>query len=64
MDEKTISVEKVLTAIEDEPELPGPIPEDIFQALQHGDRETVAEFCRIVTRLTKAGIRERVLRAL
>jgi hypothetical protein len=61
MSNKVISLEAAIDAVDAEPELPGPIPDDIFYALKEGDRETVAEFCRIVTRLTKRGIRERLI---
>jgi hypothetical protein len=57
---KAILLRDVLKAIEDEPELPGKIPEEMYQALQ-GDRDACAEAFRIAVRLTKKGILERVL---
>ena len=52
----------LLRCVDDEPELPGDIPEEMLDAVQN--RVTAAETLRIVVRLTKRGIRERLAAAL
>lgn len=51
-----ITKKDVITAIQNEPELPGPIPEEMYQAIKNGDRDTVAEALRIVVRVTKRNL--------
>jgi hypothetical protein len=51
-----IEKKDVIEAISNEPELPGPIPEEMYQAIMHGDRDTVAEAMRIVVRVTKRNL--------
>lgn len=53
---------QILEAIDAEPELPGPMPMEMFQSLQHPD--TAAEAFRIMVRETKKGIRNRILALL
>jgi hypothetical protein len=55
-----MNVEAVVKAICEEPELPGPIPEDMYKALQ-GDRDACAECLRILVRKTKEGIIARLV---
>lgn len=54
----------VLKAIEDEPELPGDMPDEMWDALRQmayrDDREGMMEALRIAVRQTKEGIRERL----
>ena len=54
----------VLKAVDDEPELPGEIPPDMWHALQGaaliGDQAFISEALRIAVRQTKQGIRERL----
>ena len=50
----------VQQAIDDEPEFPGYIPEEMYQAIVNGDRATVSEALRISVRLTKNGILQRI----
>jgi hypothetical protein len=51
----------VEAAINEEPEFPGEMPEDMYQAIVTGDRDVIAESLRIAARLTKKGILERVI---
>lgn len=51
---------EAVAAVEAEPELPGPMPDEMYAALQ-GDRDACAEACRIIVRQTKAGIKSRIL---
>ena len=53
-------LELVQQAIDDEPEFPGDIPEEMYQTITSGDKDTVSEALRISVRLTKSGILERV----
>jgi hypothetical protein len=57
-----IDRDDVLKAIEDEPELPGDMPDEMWDALRgfayRDDREGMIEALRIAVRHTKKGIRE------
>ncbi|HSH42968.1 MAG TPA: hypothetical protein VK973_12660 [Arenicellales bacterium] len=55
-----IERERCLLAVEDEPELPGDMPDAIWAAID-GDLDAMAEALRIVVRQTKARIRERII---
>ena len=62
------SLREALEAVEAEPELPGEMPEEMWDALEAmrgsvGEREAMTEAFRIVVQLTKKGIADR-LRAL
>jgi hypothetical protein len=54
------AVQAALQAIDDEPEVPGPMPDEMWAAL-NGDRDAVENAIRIAVRQTKDGIRERLL---
>lgn len=51
-------------AIDDEPEMPGEMPNELYQTVHELDREGLAEWCRIMVRATKRGITERLEHAL
>jgi hypothetical protein len=51
---------KVLAAVEAEPELPGDMPDEMWEELQTMDREEMVTALRIVVRQTKDGIRDRI----
>lgn len=53
-----------LGAIQDEPELPGPMPDEVWYLLRGADRETTAEFLRALVRDTKKGIATRLMEKL
>lgn len=55
-----IERERCLKAVEDEPELPGDMPDEMWVAIA-GDRDAMAEAMRIVARQTKAGILDRII---
>lgn len=55
--------EAVLRAIDAEPELPGPMPDDMWEVIK-GDRTACTHALVVCVQETKAGIRERVLKAL
>jgi hypothetical protein len=61
---KEFSKETVARAIDAEPELPGPIPERMWNILQelivNEDKAGMAEAMRIIVRETKNGIRDRL----
>lgn len=61
---KTLPVilEAILAAVDAEPELPDAMPSEMLDAVRNPD--TAAEALRIMVRLTKRGIRERILSAL
>jgi hypothetical protein len=50
---------EILVAIEAEPELPGHLPEEMFEVIRD-DQAALAETLRIAVRQTKAGILKRV----
>jgi hypothetical protein len=56
----TIQLSAVLKAIEDEPEYPGNMPDEIYEAIKN-DRGAMGEAMRITVRLTKLGIKNRVM---
>jgi hypothetical protein len=55
---------RVLKAVDDEPEAPDEMPDDMFaalvDALERGDKETIMVAFRIMVRLTKENIRKRI----
>lgn len=59
----TILKQALEKAIDDEPELPGQMPDHIFQAVKN-DKDAIAEMNRITVRLTKKGIKERFQQTL
>lgn len=58
-----ITEDAALAAIENEPELPGAMPDEMWAAM-NGDRDATQEAMRIAVRQTKAGIRRRLLALL
>ena len=58
-------LDEVLSIIDCEPELPGDMPDEMWEAFKHasavGDRDFITEAFRIVVRDTKRGIRERYI---
>lgn len=54
------AIDAALLAIDAEEEAPGPMPEEMWAAL-NGDRQLIEEAIRAAIRLTKQGIRERLL---
>lgn len=55
----SLPVEDVVKAINDEPELPGEMPDEIYQAVKN-DKDALTELVRITVRETKKGILERL----
>jgi hypothetical protein len=59
-----INLETVINAIEEEPELPGQMPDEMWDTIQHfcrtGDRDGMEELLTATVRTTKEGIKERV----
>lgn len=51
--------EKVIKAINDEPEYPGDMPDEMWKALKN-DRDAMAKALRLTVQLTKQGIKERL----
>lgn len=65
MKDKTIlEMERCLKCVGDEEELDGEMPDEMFIAYQDiiKDKKALTETLRILVRLTKYGIRERILR--
>lgn len=60
----TLNATSVIEAIDAEPELPGEMPEEMWDTLRQfayrDDREGMIEALRILVRLTKQGIKERL----
>ncbi|NMB83277.1 MAG: hypothetical protein GYA14_15820 [Ignavibacteria bacterium] len=56
---KPLTKERVIEAIDVEPELPGEMPDEIYQSVQ-GDKDALAELLRITVGETKRGIRNRI----
>lgn len=54
-----ILLEDAIKAVEDEPELPGRMPDEMW-AMINGDRDAIEELLRITVRQTKSGIIERL----
>lgn len=46
-------------AIDDEPEVPGPMPDEMWEAIRN-DRDAMERAIRIGVQLTKQGIRDRL----
>lgn len=61
--EKTnwIAKSRAINCVLEEPELPGDIPEEMYQAIIHGDREFVTLALRTVVKQTKDGIIDRIM---
>lgn len=51
-------IERLEAAIADEPDLPGPMPDEMWNAIR-GDRDAVERVLRIAVQKTKEGIRAR-----
>lgn len=54
-----IERERCLHIVDDEPELPGPMPDEMWFAIS-GNREATQEALREAVRLTKKNIRNRI----
>lgn len=52
---------RYLAAVDEEPELPGDMPDKMWDAI-HNDRDAAFQALRIAVRQTKSGIRQRILR--
>lgn len=52
--------ERCLKAVDDEPELPGKMPDEIWNRIKN-NREEMEKLCRICCSETKDGIRKRIL---
>lgn len=64
MKDKTLKeMARCIKAVNDEPELPGEMSNEMFSAYQElvKDKKSITDALRILVRLTKAGIRERIL---
>lgn len=57
--------EEFFKCIDDEPELPGDLPDEVWDriesAVADGDRDFFVELVRIAVRLTKSGIKNRFI---
>ena len=51
---------ELIKCVDDEPEMPGEIPQTIFMSFKLGDEEYIATTLRSIVKLTKKGIRERI----
>jgi len=56
--------EVVRGAVDTEEELPGEIPQEMYDTIINGDKEIVTEAFRIVVRATKKSIKQRILAQL
>lgn len=54
-----IERERCLQAVKDEPELPGEMPDAMWNKIA-GDRDAITEALRIAVKQTKRGIRDRI----
>lgn len=52
-------LDMVLSAVDNEPELPGPMPDDVWVRMR--TKEEAAEILRSAIRTTKQNIRERII---
>ena len=50
---------RCLACVENEPELPGDMPDEMWEAIRN-DRDAMREVLCIAARITKQGIRERI----
>ena len=57
---KNITISAVLKTIDDEPEYPGKMPDVMFEMVKN-DKSAMEELMRITVRLTKLGIKNRVI---
>lgn len=53
-------LDMVLSAVDNEPELPGPMPDDIWNRMR--TKEEATEILRMAVRATKRNIRERIIK--
>ena len=56
---KLLELNAAIKAVNDEPELPGDMPDEMWNAIRN-DRDAVAEALRITVRQTKSGIIKRM----
>jgi len=56
---ETLELATILKAVDDEPELPGNMPDEMWNAIS-GDRDAMTEALRVVVRKTKEGIKKRI----
>lgn len=52
--------DRCLKAVADEPEVPGTMPDEMWNAIRD-DRDAMENVIRVAVQQTKAGIRERIL---
>lgn len=60
---KMVTLEQCLAAVEAEPELPGDMPDEMWELVRR-DRAAATQVLRIVVRQTKNGIMSRILSEL
>lgn len=60
-DAARVERERCLLAVDQEPELPGDMPDAMWAAIREASRDDMAEMLRIVVRDTKSSIRERII---
>lgn len=62
---KTMELEEVIKAVDDEPEFPGEMPDQIYEvikdAISREDKDYIQECFRETVKLTKEHIRERII---
>lgn len=61
LNQRWVPLEQVLKAVDDEEELTGDMPDEMYEALKGGDRDILCEVLRIVVRQTKLGIKNRIV---
>jgi hypothetical protein len=52
--------QRILKAVDEEPELPGPMPKEFLDIMRSNDAVTVTKACRQIVKSTKQGIKERI----
>lgn len=60
-DAARVERERCLRAVDQEPELPGDMPDAMWAAIREASRDDMTEMLRIVVRETKSSIRERIM---
>lgn len=55
----SVLLEDVLKVIDDEPEYPGTMPDEVWETIKN-NKEMMSEALKITVRLTKKGIKERI----
>lgn len=60
LNQRWVLMGQVLKAVDDEEELPGDMPDEMYEALKGADRATFCHMLRIIVQQTKHGIRNRI----